>query len=165
MNIELGPLKPEPAMLALGLALYFLMLWTLGRGAFPRIERLRAERRDATEGRAERAEAVRAEAEAVQDAGRRELAAARHEAARIRQEYAERGAAAIARARAEGARERDELLAAMRALIAAERAEAAARLRRDVGKLAVTLAGRVVGEPVHSVAADRRTVDRFLSEH
>ncbi|MBO1416691.1 F0F1 ATP synthase subunit B [Streptomyces sp. FH025] len=138
------------------------MLWTLGGHVFPRIERMLAERRDATEGRTERAAAVRAEAEAARDAGLRELADARHEAARIRQDHAERGAAAIAAARAEGIRDRDRFLSAGHARIAADRTEAADRLRQDVGELAVTLAGRVVGEPVHTIAAERRTVDRFF---
>ncbi|WP_234434983.1 MULTISPECIES: hypothetical protein [Streptomyces] len=162
MNIELGPLKPDPSMLVLGLALFFLMMWILGVGLLPRIERVRAERWDATEGRTERAEAVRSEAEAVRDAALQEIGAARHEAARIREEYAERGAAAIAAARAEGLHARDALLATGRARIAADRAVAADRLRQDVGELAVALAGRVVGEPVDAVAARRRTVDRFF---
>ncbi|GAB7183395.1 F0F1 ATP synthase subunit B [Kitasatospora sp. Ki12] len=162
MNLELGPLKPEPAPLALGLALFFLILWTLGRHLLPRIERVQAERREATEGRAEHAEALRAEAEAVRDTHLRELAEARHQAARIREDCTERGAAAIAAARAEGLRERDELLTTGRARIAADRAAAAERLRQDVGELAVTLAGRVIGEPVHEVAARRRTVERFF---
>ncbi|WP_371516802.1 hypothetical protein [Kitasatospora sp. NBC_01300] len=162
MNIELGPLSPEPFMLALGLTLFFLITWTLGHRILPRVERIQTERWDATEGRAERAEAIRAEAEAAHDAGRQELAQARHEAARIRQEYAEQGAAAVAAARAEGVRDRHRLVTATHARIAADRAAAAEQLRQDVGELAVTLAGRVVGEPVHAVAASRRTVDRFF---
>jgi F-type H+-transporting ATPase subunit b len=50
-------------------------------------------------------------------------------------------------------------------LPAADRATAATRLRQDVGGPAVTLAGRVVGEPVHTIAAERRTVDRFFEAH
>ncbi|MFJ9455924.1 F0F1 ATP synthase subunit B [Kitasatospora sp. NPDC101447] len=162
MNLELGPLKPEPVPLGLGLALFLLVLWVLGRHLLPRIERVQAERWEATEGRMERAEALQAEADAVQDAHLRELAEARHEAARIRADYAERGAAAIAAARAEGLRARDALLATGRAHIAADRATAADLLRQDVGELAIALAGRVIGEPVHDVAARRRTVARFF---
>ncbi|MFJ6775952.1 hypothetical protein ACIQOV_34175 [Kitasatospora sp. NPDC091257] len=162
MTLELGPLKPEPAPLVLGLALFFLLLWVLGRHLLPRIERVQSERWEATEGRTERAEALLAEAEATREARLRELAEARHEAARIREEYAERGAAAMVAARAEGIRDRDELLATGRARIAADRAEAARLLRQDVGELAVALAGRVIGEPVDAVAAQRRTVERFF---
>ncbi|MEV7023690.1 hypothetical protein [Kitasatospora sp. NPDC093558] len=164
MKLELGPLQPDPGQLALGLALLFLMVGALGRGIIPRIERVRAERWEATEGRAERAEAVRAEAEAVHDAVRQQLADARHEASRIRQEYAEQGAAAIATAREEALRDRDRLVAAAHARLASDRELSAARLRDDVGEFAVDLAGRVVGESVAAVAARRGTVDRFFAE-
>ncbi|MGW2372038.1 F0F1 ATP synthase subunit B family protein [Kitasatospora sp. NPDC001683] len=163
MNIELGPLRPDPALLALGLVQLFLLMSSLGFVLLPRIERVRARRWDATEGRIERAEAVRAEAEATRYAALDEIAGARHEAARIRREYAERGAAAIAAARAEGVRDREHLLTTGRARLATGRTAAAGRLRQDVGELAVALAGRVVGEPVHTVAAERRTVERFLA--
>lgn len=163
MNFELGPLKPDPGMLLLGLAQLFLLMFTLGVLLLPRIERVRAQRWDATEGRTERAEAIRAEAEAVRDAALYEIIEARHEAARIRQEYTERGSAAIAAARAEGVRDRELLLTGGRARITADRTAAAGLLRQDVGDLAVLLAGRVVGEPVHAVAAERRTVERFFA--
>ncbi|MER7669028.1 hypothetical protein ABTY61_11195 [Kitasatospora sp. NPDC096128] len=164
MHIELGPLRPDPSLLVLGLAQLFLLMFVLGVLLFPRVERMRAQRWDATEGRAERAEAVRAEAEAIRDAALDEITEARHEAARIRQEYTERGSAAIAAARAEGVRDRALLLTTGRARIAADRTEAAGVLRRDVGGLAVALAGRVVGESVHTVAAERRTVERFFAQ-
>nr|WP_223241984.1 F0F1 ATP synthase subunit B [Streptomyces sp. CBMA123] len=150
-------------MLVLGLTLLFLLMFVLGVLLLPRVERIQAQRWDATEGRTERAEAVLAEAEAVRDAALHEITEARHEAARIRQEYTERGSAAIASARADGARDRDLLLRTGRARIVADRAEVADVLRQDVGDLAVTLAGRVVGEPVHTVAAERRTVERFFA--
>ncbi|SDT77364.1 ATP synthase F0 subcomplex B subunit [Streptomyces sp. TLI_053] len=162
MDLELGPLKPEPAELVLGLAFFFLVLLTLGRVVLPRVERVLAERHDATEGRLERAAATVAEAERTLDEYRQELAAARHEAARIRQQAAEEGAAAVAAAREEGLRERDLLLAEADARLAVDRAFAEAALREDVGRLATELAGRVVGESVAAVSAERRTVERFF---
>ncbi|MEU6237277.1 hypothetical protein [Kitasatospora sp. NPDC047058] len=164
MNVELGPLKPEPAELIVGLACFFLMFWLLGRRILPRIDRVQADRRDATEGREECAEELRTEAELVRRTRERELADARHEAARIRQEAAEQGAAAIAAAREEGVRERDRLVAEANARIAVDQALAAVTLRQDVGELAVELAGRVVGESVSAVAARRGTVERFFDE-
>nr|BEK65574.1 F0F1 ATP synthase subunit B [Kitasatospora purpeofusca] len=164
MDLELGPLKPEPVELLVGLACFFLVLWLLGRVVLPRAERVLAERRDATEGRLERAAAIVAEAERTLDEYRQELAAARHEAAHIRQQAAEEGAAAIATAREEGLRERDLLLAEADARLAVDRAFAEAALREDVGQLATELAGRLVGESVAAVAAERRTAERFFDE-
>ncbi|MFF7589522.1 hypothetical protein ACFZCK_18755 [Kitasatospora purpeofusca] len=164
MDLELGPLKPEPVELLVGLACFFLVLWLLGRVVLPRAERVFAERRDATEGRLERAAAIAAEAEQTLDEYRQELAAARHEAARIRQQAAEEGAAAVAAAREEGLRERDLLLAEADARLAVDRAFAEAALREDVERLATELAGRLVGESVAAVAAERRTAERFFDE-
>ena len=39
-----------------------------------------------------------------------------------------------------------------------------ASLRRDVGTLAVTLAGKVVGESLEDDARARATVDRFIAD-
>ncbi|WP_406198178.1 hypothetical protein OH807_13745 [Kitasatospora sp. NBC_01560] len=164
MNLALGPLKPDLTELALGLLCFFLMVQLLGRSVLPRIEHLLAERRDAIEGREERAEETRAEAERTYQAYRQELATARHEAARIRQEAAERGAAIIAAAREEGIRERDRLVAEANARITVDQALAGVVLQQDVGVLAVELAGRVVGEPLAAVAAQRNTVARFFDE-
>ncbi|MFF1798514.1 F0F1 ATP synthase subunit B [Kitasatospora sp. NPDC058263] len=165
MNFELGPLKPEPGQLIVGLICFLLVVRVLGRRVLPRIERLQADRRDATEGGVERAEALHAEADRVYEAYRNELADARHEAARIRQEAAERGAAAIAAAREDGIRERDRLVAEAHARITVDQALAAVALRQDVGELAVDLAGRIVGESLAAVAAERDTVERFFDEH
>ncbi|MFI9326113.1 F0F1 ATP synthase subunit B [Kitasatospora sp. NPDC052868] len=164
-HMELGPLKPEPVELVFGLLCFLLMVWLLGRRVLPRMERVLADRHDCIEGGIERAEALRAEAEQAFEARQRELAGARHEAARIRQEAAEQGAALIAAARAEGVRERDRLVAEAQARISVDQAMAAVLLRQDVGELAVDLAGRVVGESVAAVAAQRGTVGRFFDEH
>ncbi|GAA0681806.1 F0F1 ATP synthase subunit B [Kitasatospora atroaurantiaca] len=161
---DLGPLDPNKVQLLIGLAAFFLAFGVLGRVVLPRVERVLAERHDATEGRLERAEQDRAEAERTLARYRRELLDAHHEAARIRQEAAEQGAALVAAARAEGQRERDELLAAARGRIAVDRALAEVELRENVGMLAVDLAGRVVGEPLTEFAARRGTVERFFAE-
>ncbi|MFJ5117867.1 hypothetical protein [Kitasatospora sp. NPDC088548] len=164
MDLELGPLMPGPAELIVGLVCFFLLFWLLGRLLLPRAERVLAERRDAIEGRTERAEAIRAEAERTLDTCRQELADARHEAARIRQEATGQGAAIIAAAREKGIRERDRLVAEAGARISVDQALAAVSLQAEVGELAVELAGRVVGEPLAAVAARRGTVERFFDE-
>ncbi|MGW6913136.1 F0F1 ATP synthase subunit B family protein [Kitasatospora sp. NPDC054939] len=161
---DIGPLKPDAVELIVGLTVFFLIFGILGRVLLPRVERVLAERRDATEGRIGRAEAVRAEAEQALADYRRELADAQREAARIRQEAAEEGAALIAAAREEGQRERERLVADAHARIAVDQALAAVSLRYDVGELALDLAERVVGEPLAAVAARRGTVDRFFDE-
>ncbi|MFI6443733.1 hypothetical protein [Kitasatospora sp. NPDC050543] len=160
----MGPLEPDYPEMAVGLICFFLLFGVLGRIVLPRLERTLAARRDAIEGGAERAQTAQAEAERTLAEYRQELAAAHHEAARIRQEAAEQGAALLAAAREEGQRERAELLAAAHARLAVDQALAAVALQANVGELATELAGRIVGEPLDSFAAQRGTVERFFAE-
>ena len=48
--------------------------------------------------------------------------------------------------------------------IAAERQQAVASLRAEVGTLATTLAGRIVGESLEDDERSGRVVDRFLAD-
>jgi F-type H+-transporting ATPase subunit b len=51
-----------------------------------------------------------------------------------------------------------------RAQIEADRQQAVQQLRAEVGTLATTLAGRIVGESLEDEARQRRTVERFIAE-
>jgi F-type H+-transporting ATPase subunit b len=112
----------------------------------------------------EKAEAAQAEAQAMLEQYRAQLAEARHEAAHLRQGAQEQGAALIAEMRAEGQRQREEIVAAGHAQIEADRKQAAERLRQDVGRLSVELAGRIVGESLEDQARQSRVIDRFLED-
>ena len=63
-------------------------------------------------------------------------------------------------AQAESAR----IKAQAQAQLEAERAQVLAQLRTEVGGLATTLAGRIVGESLEDDERARRTVDRFLAD-
>lgn len=162
--VRMGPLEPDPAEILVGLLCFFLIFGILGRIVLPGLERTLAARRDAIEGGAERAAEAQAETLRTLAAYRQELAAAHHEAARIRQAAAEEGAALVAAAREEGQRERAELVRAARARFTVDQALAAVALRENVGTLATDLAGRIVGEPLDSFTAGRGSVERFFAE-
>ncbi|MFJ5534541.1 F0F1 ATP synthase subunit B [Streptomyces sp. NPDC093261] len=130
----------------------------------PRINGVLAERQDAIEGRKERAERTAIEAGEVLAKYRDELAEARHEAARLRQEAMEHGAQLIAEIRAEALREREAMIAESQARLATDRVIAEAELRGAVVSSATELAGRVVGEPIDSVVDESDVVDRFFSD-
>ncbi|MEU4266523.1 hypothetical protein [Streptomyces sp. NPDC026092] len=151
-DMDLGPLNPVTAELILGVVLFALTFLILAKGILPKINRTLAQREDAIAGGEDRAEGLRAQAAEIREQYEAELAEARHEAARIRSQATEEGAAAIAAARAEGTREREAILAAGTASIAAERESAERELNQDVEAWARALAGRIVGEPV---GADR----------
>ncbi|MEV5277191.1 hypothetical protein [Streptomyces sp. NPDC051994] len=152
LPINVGPLNPAVPDLLLGLVVFALCFWMLAGVLLPRVKRTLEEREALTTGRTHEAEAVLAEAAEVRARYEAELAGARHEAARIRQQAKEDGTAAIAAARAEGIRERDEILAAGTADIAAARAAADAELRPYVHVLATELAGRILGEALPAPA-------------
>ncbi|MBT2383205.1 F0F1 ATP synthase subunit B [Streptomyces sp. ISL-11] len=158
------PILPPIPELVIGLLAFFIVLIFLGKKLLPNINKVLDERREAIEGGMEKAEAAQAEAQQVLEDYRAQLADARHEAARMRQEAQEQGVAVIAEMRSEGQRQREEIIAAGHTQVEADRKSAAATLRQDVGKLASDLAGRIVRESLTDGARQSRTIDRFLDE-
>lgn len=143
----IGPLNPKVQDLGYALVLFAFAYVFVAR-LLPRMNQVLEARDDAINGTRNRAEAVRARAAQEHATAETLLAEARHEAARIRQQSLEQGAALIAEARADGQRARDAALAEGRARIEAECAAAEAELRVSVSELASDLASRIVGEQV-----------------
>lgn len=159
-----NPLVPPIPELVIGLLAFAIVFGVLAKKLLPNINKVLDERREAIEGGIEKAEAAQIEAQSVLEQYKAQLAEARHEAARLRQEAQEQGAAIIAEMKAEGQRQRDEIIAAGHAQIEADRKAASSALRQDVGQLATDLAGKLVGESLEDVARQSRTIDRFLDE-
>ncbi|GAA1351336.1 F0F1 ATP synthase subunit B [Streptomyces beijiangensis] len=159
-----NPLVPHLDELVIGLLAFAIVFGFLAKKLLPNINKVLDERREAIEGGIEKADAAKLEAESVLEQYKAQLAEARHEAARLRQEAQEQGAALILEMRAEGQRQREEIIAAGHTQIEADRKQAAQSLRQDVGKLATDLAGKLVGESLEDHARQSRTVDRFLAD-
>lgn len=159
-----NPLIPPIPELVIGLIAFVIVLGFLAKKLLPNINKVLDERREAIEGGIEKAEAAQTEAQSVLEQYKAQLAEARHEAARLRQDALEQGTALKEDLRAEGQRQREEIIAAGHAQIAADRKAASSALRQDVGKLATDLAGKLVGESLEDHARQSRTIDRFLSE-
>jgi len=136
----------------------------LGKLLLPRAQVMLRERTEQIEGGLERAEETQAEAQRALEQYRQQLAEARHEAARLREEAREQGAQIIAEMREEAQAEARRLTEAANAQIEAERQQALASLRTEVGALATDLAGRIVGESLQDEARQSRVVDRFLDD-
>src|SRR5918911_1706509 len=158
------PLTPPWQEIVLGLIAFGLLCFVLMRFVFPQMEKTFAARVDAIEGGIRRAEAAQAEANQLLEQYRAQLAEARTEAARIRDE---------ARADAEGIRqdvlakareESDRIISAGREQLTAQRESIVRDLRSEVGTLAVDLAGRIVGESLADEARNPGPVERFLAE-
>jgi F-type H+-transporting ATPase subunit b len=92
------------------------------------------------------------------------LAESRHEAAEVRAKAQAEGAALVDKAREEANRQRESIVAAGQAQLAADRNSAVSVLKADLGKLAVELADKIVGERAADAALQERIIDRFLDE-
>lgn len=159
-----NPLVPNMTELVLGVVVFFLVFGVLAKLLLPRIQKTLEERTDAIEGGLQRAEEAQAEAQRTLEAYRAQLADARHEAARLREEAKEQGAQIIAEMREQASAEARRLVEAAHAQIEADRQQALQVLKAEVGAIAVDLASRVVGESLTDEARQHRIVDRFLAE-
>jgi F-type H+-transporting ATPase subunit b len=159
-----NPLLPAWPELIIGAIAFLAVFGVLYRVLYPRIQQTLEERTTKIEGGLHHAEEMQQEAERVLKQYTQQLAEARHEAARLRQEATEQGAQIIAEMRAQGEAERQRLVESARAQIEADRQQAINSLRTEVGTMAVELASRVVQESLENEARQRRIVERFLED-
>lgn len=134
------------------------------RYVLPTFTRVLDERTAKIEGGLAKAEAVQAEADAALVRNTQDLAEARADAARIRDEARVEGTAIVAELRTKANAEAGRILETAQRQIEAESKQAAVSLRSDVGALATELASRIVGEALDDEARQSRVVDRFLDE-
>jgi F-type H+-transporting ATPase subunit b len=159
-----NPLVPHWPELVIGTIAFLIVFALLAKVLMPRISRTLEARTDAIEGGLKRAEEAQAEAKELLDQYRAQLADARHEAARLREQAKEEAAQIVAQGRADGVAERERIIASANAQIEADRQQALTALRAEIGSLAVELASRIVGESLADEARQARMIDRFLDE-
>ena len=157
LEIDLGPLLPEFSEFMAGLILFLIIWYFMATRVVPQFEKTYEERAAAIQGGIEKAEHAQAEAAAALEQYREQLAGARDEASSIREEAKAQGAQIIADMRAQAQEESARLLAQAKAQIEAERVQAVLQLRNQVGGLATTLAGKIVGESLDEDERARRT--------
>lgn len=141
-----------------------ILYFVFRRTVVPRFEATYAERTEAIQGGMKKAEKAQAEAEAALRQYTAQLAEARAEAARIREDAKTQGAQILAEMREQAQAEAARIKAQAEAQLEAERAQVTTQLRKEIGGLATTLAGRIVGESLTDDERARRTVDRFLAD-
>src|SRR6478736_684016 len=135
---EPSPLAVEWVEVILALVVFGLLFFAVKKFVVPNFEKTFADRTAAIEGGLQAAETKQAEADAKLAELEQQLGDARHEAARI-----------VEHAHTQ---------------IEAERLHAVTSLRSEVGSLATSLAGRIVGESLEDEARQRRVVERFLAD-
>ncbi len=161
---EHNPIIPLWQELVLGTIAFAILCFVLMKFVFPRMEQTFRARVDAIEGGLKRAEAAQAEANQLLEQYRAQLAEARTEAARIRDEARADAEEIRSDVLAKAREESDRIIAAGREALNAQRESIVRDLRAEVGTLAVDLASRIVGESLADEARNRGTVERFLNQ-
>jgi F-type H+-transporting ATPase subunit b len=159
-----NPLVPSWTEVIWGGIAFLIVFVALWRVLMPRITKTLQARTDAIEGGIQRADAAQKEANRLVEDYKAQLAEARHDAARQREQALEEGARIIADKRREAEEEARRIIAAAHTQIDADRQQAFASLRTEVGTLAVQLASKIVGESLEDEARQSRVVDRFLAD-
>ena len=161
---EYNPVMPHLAEVIIGLIAFLLLLWVLRKFVVPRFEKLYEERAAKIEGGIEKAEKAQAEAERALNQYNAQLAEARAEAAKIRDDARLEAERIKAELEAEARESAARIVAQGETALQAQRAQIVAELRAEVGRNAIELANRIVGESLEDEARRRRTVDRFLAD-
>jgi F-type H+-transporting ATPase subunit b len=159
-----NPLVPNWTEVIVGGIAFFIVFFALWKILLPRIIATLDERTNTIEGGIKRAEEAQNEANRLREQFQAQLAEARHDAARQREQALEEGSRIIAEKREEAQAEAARILAAAHDQVEADRQQAFASLRAEVGTLAVQLASKIVGESLADEARQSRVVDRFLAD-
>lgn len=161
---EINPLLPTLPDLLWGTVAFLIILALFIWKILPNLNKMLDARSEAIEGSINSAEAAQAEAQAALEKYTAQLADARAEAGRIREQARADGSAIVAEMREQASSEAARITANAKAQIEMERLSALASLKSDVGTLALDLAGGVIGETLSEDAKAQAVVDRFLAE-
>jgi F-type H+-transporting ATPase subunit b len=143
---------------------FVVIIWVLAKFIIPPINAAMAARQEAIRKQFADLEEAEEDARKAEADYKEQLNDAKHEAARIREEAREHGAQIVQEAREKAQAEADRIIEHAHTQIEADRKSAVASLRRDVGSLATTLAGRIVGESMDDDKRQGRVVERFLAD-
>src|SRR4051794_33089896 len=143
---------------------FVILVWIFGKYLIPPINRAMTARQEAIRKEFAELDEAQTDARKAEADYKEQLNNAKHEAARIREEAREQGAQIVQEAREKAHTEADRIIEHAHTQIEADRKAALASLRRDVGSLATTLAGRIVGESMDDDERQSRVVERFLTD-
>ena len=146
------------------LVAFGIMLFILGKYVIPPINKAMTARQEAIREHFTELEQARTEANDAKEEFQAQIADARHEAARIREDAREQGAAIIAEMREQAQADANRIVEHAHAQLEADRKAAVASLRNEVGTLATSLAGKIVGEALEDDDRQKRVVERFLAD-
>lgn len=168
---------PQPAVLAADsifiipngtilaeLFAFLIVLFVIRRYVVPPLTKAMDQRQAVIRDQIESAERTRDEAQRTLEEYRAQLADARTEAGRLREEAREQGRAILEDLRGQAQHEAARITAAGESQLASERQQVVTSLRAEIGRLAVDLAEKIVGTTLAEESRQRAVVDRFLDE-
>jgi len=143
---------------------FAIIVWILAKYVIPPINKAMTARQAAIRQQFTELDEAKAKANDAEAEFRSQIADARHEAARIREEAREQGAQIIAEMRTQAQAEAQRIVEHALSQVEADRQQAYNSLRSEVGTLATELASRIVGESLEDTARQNRVVERFLDD-
>lgn len=161
---DANPLVPNLWEALVAVIGFLALLFVVIKWIAPRFEQAYQDRKASIEGGLNQAEVAKAEAEALKAEYEQNLADARAEASRIREEARTEAAEIVSEAQEKAGAESARIREQAQTQIEAERASAAESLKSDVGALATDLASKIVGEALEDDERSQRVVDRFLAD-
>ncbi|MEV6139999.1 F0F1 ATP synthase subunit B [Nocardia sp. NPDC051990] len=161
---DINPLLPETYDIVWSVVCIAIIGVIFYKYVIPRLIKVLDERTDKIEGGLQRAEAAQEEAQLTLQQYQQQLADARLEAARIREDARAQGQQILAQMRAEAQAESDRIVAAGQSQLEAQRQQILTELRAEVGRTAVDLAEKIIGQSVSDEAKQAASIDQFLSE-
>ena len=159
-----NPLIPEIYDIVWSLVPFAIILFLFWKIVLPAMRKTLDARAELIEGGIKKAENAQAEADAALEEYKKQLAEARAEAARIREQARLDGTAIINELKEQATVEAARIAANAQLQIEAERTAALVSLRAEVGTLALDLASGVIGEALNDDKKSTALVDRFLAD-
>ncbi|MBC2638910.1 MULTISPECIES: F0F1 ATP synthase subunit B [unclassified Rhodococcus (in: high G+C Gram-positive bacteria)] len=159
-----NPLLPATYDIVWSIVCLVIVGFVFWKYVLPMFQKVLAERTEQIDGGIKRAEEAQAEAKAALEQYRAQLAEARTEAAQIREDARTQGQQIIAEMKAQAQEESDRIVAAGHNQLVAQRQQIVTELRADLGRTAVDLAEKLIGESLADEVKRAGTVDRFLNE-
>ena len=140
---QINPLLPKSYDIVWSIVPLIVILVLFWKLVLPKFQEVLTEREDRIEGGIERAEAAQAEAKAALEKYNSQLAEARTEAAKIRDEARVQGQKIIAEATSKANDESARIIESGEKQLAAQREQVVAELRKEMGQNSINLAERL----------------------
>ncbi len=159
-----NPIFPTAYDIVWSIVVLIIIGFFFWKFALPAYRKVMDERSEKIEGGIARAEEAQAKAQSALEQYTAQLSEARVEAARIREDAQDQGKQIIAEMKTKAQEESDRIVAAGSSQLAAQRQQIVAELRGDLGRTAVDLSEKIIGESLSDDVKRASTIDRFLSE-